>query len=130
MSAVVVIAVVVVVVVVVVIAVVVISAAVIAPMPGAVTVIGSAVIIDCAPMPVAIPGAVSPTIAHHCSDSQSGAEGEDSCGDHRSGTVSGSYVWIAVHNSWVVFRNIDDLRVCGLDNDGLRRLLNDGNLCA
>lgn len=104
---------------------VVISAAVIASVPCAVTVVGAAVVVDGTTMPIAVPTAVSPSIttAHHGADSQAGTEGENSGGDQGTGAVTRGHIRIAVHDSGVVFGNVDDLGIGGLDNDGLGCLL-------
>src|SRR5271168_4532960 len=107
------------------------AGAIVAAMPGIVAVVGRAMVNRSAAVPIALPTAISPaaaTAAHHRSNCQSNAEGKHTCGHQISGAIAGNDIGSAVDNGWIVLRDIDNLGVGWLDNDGLRRLLDNGDL--
>src|ERR1700733_3766396 len=129
-----VIVVVVVVVIVVVVAVaVVIAAVIVATVPSRISVVRPTVINDCGTVPSTVPTAVSPAAApaaHHGTDSDSGAEANNARGNHgaRGVGVCRDYVRVAIDDRRVIFRDVDNLGICGLDDNHLWRLLYHRNL--
>src|SRR5215471_3256039 len=101
----------------------------VAPVPGGVSVEIVVVVNDRSTMPVASPCSPSPTsAARQSAEGNSRAEPDNSsCGDITC-TVPGSDVRIAVNRCWIVLGNVHDLRIRGLNHDGLRRLVHDFNL--
>src|SRR5690349_11354116 len=100
-------------------------------MPGGVSVICSAVIIHTAAVPIAIPTTPSPaatSAAHHRSHRYSRAERKHAGCYQISSTVPRRIVRCSVHHGWVITGHVHDLRVCWLNDDCLRRLLDDGDL--
>src|SRR6516164_7259915 len=87
-----------------------------------------------AAVPAAVPPATAAT-AHHRSDSDSGAEPNYpgsryvASGVRRS-YIAGNHIRSAVNNRGVVLRHIHNLRIRGLNNNGLWRLLHHGDLRA
>ena len=81
-----------------------------------------------ATVPVAAPGAVAPAVMHRDADGDTDTECEDGGGDDSGGTVAGRHVGSAVDDGGVVLRDVDHLRIGGLNDDGLRSLLHDGDL--
>ena len=61
---------------------------------------------------------------HCCTHRHSDAERESGSRHDGSGTVTGSCNGRAIHDSRVVRRNVNDLRIGRLNNDDLRALLN------
>src|SRR5271155_2797709 len=97
-------------------------------MPSAVSVVGSAGLIT-------IPPAVSPaaaSTAHHRADSDADAEPDNACGNHgasgRGRGIRRDYVWVAIDDRWVIYRNVNDLGIGRLDHNHLWRLLYHRNL--
>src|SRR6516165_5112452 len=116
----------------------VVAAVVVASVPASVSVVPAAVVDDGCAVPAAVPAAVPPATAdtaHHRSDSDSGAEPNYpgsryvASGVRRS-YIAGNHIRSAVNNRGVVLRHIHNLRIRGLNNNGLWRLLHHGELCA
>lgn len=109
----------------------VVTAIVVAAVPSRITVVGSSVIDHGRSMPAAVPVAVTPTAAataHHCPDGDSGSETYDASRRDVSCAITRSYVRTAINYGRIVLGNIDHLRIRGLDDDHLRRLLNYSHL--
>jgi len=116
----------------------VVAAVVIATVPASVSVVRATVIDHGRAVPAAAPAAVTPAAAaatHHRSDSDSSAEANDAGGSHiacgiRGRYIAGNNIRSAVNNCWVVLRDVHNLWIGGLNDNGLRRLLYDGDLRA
>src|SRR3974390_1510100 len=116
----------------------VVAAVVITAVPAGVSVVRAAVIDHGRAMPAAVPAAVPPTAAataHHGSHGNAGAEANDASSRYVAGGISGSYITgndigIAVDHCGVVLRNVHNLWIGGLNDNGLRRLLDHGDLRA
>src|SRR4051794_20495323 len=81
--------------------------------------------------PVTIPGVPAPTTTTAAGKSTKGhssTEADHACGRHISRCVSGGNVWRTVNYRGIVFGDIDDLRIRGLNDDRFRCLLYDGHL--
>src|SRR5271163_4534681 len=107
------------------------TGAIVTAMPSGVPVVGPAMINRGAAVPIAIPTAISPaaaTTAHHRSHCHSNAEGKHTRGYQVSGAIAGNDIGSAVNHGWVVLWDIDNLGVGWLNDDGLRRLLDNGDL--
>src|SRR5580704_533515 len=114
---------------------VVVAAVVVAAVPGGVSVVGPSVVHHRGAMPATVPTAIAPTAApasaaHQCSDCDSSSEPDNGSGSHVAGAVSGSYIGRAINDGGVVLRNVHNLRVSGLNDNDLRRLLHHGDLRA
>src|SRR5580704_9633089 len=111
----------------------VIATVVVPAVPGRIAVVRTAVIDHGGAVPPTVPTAVSPaatSAAHQCSDSDPGAEANDSGSGHVSRAVPGSHIRRAVNYRGVVLGNVNDLRVGWLNDDRLWRLLHHGDLRA
>src|SRR5580704_5238902 len=107
------------------------TVAVVPAVPGSVPIIRSAMVVRAAAVPVAVPTAIAPAAAasaHHRANCHPGAKGKQAGSDYIGSGVVGNNVWRAVNHGWVVLRNIHNLRIGRLNNDGLRRLLHHGDL--
>ena len=103
-----------------------VAAVIVTAVPGGISVEVIVVVDHRAAVPVTIPGIPSPsaaTAARKRTEGDSSAEPDHAGGRHISRGVSRGDVGIAIDYCRIVFRNIYDLRVRGLDDDGLRRLL-------
>src|SRR6516165_11071024 len=116
----------------------VVAPVVIATMPANVSVVCAAVIDDGRAVPAAVPAAVPPTAAasaHQGPHGNTSAEANDARSRHVAGGIGGSYITgndigIAVNHCGVVLRNVHNLWIGGLNDNGLRRLLDHGDLRA
>src|SRR5579863_7387874 len=111
----------------------VVATVVITTVPRGIPVVRPAVIDHRRAVPATIPTAVSPAAAptaHQCADGDPSAEPDDASCGHVSRAVPRSYIRRSVNYRGVVFRDVDDLRVRGLNNDRLWGLLHHGDLGA
>src|SRR5215469_13625781 len=116
----------------------VVATVVIATMPANVSVVCAAVIDDGRAVPAAVPAAVPPTAAasaHQGPHGNTGAEANDARSGHVARGIRGSYITgndigSAVNHCGVVLRNVHNLWIGGLNDNGLRRLLHDRDLRA
>src|SRR5258708_271079 len=103
-----------------------IAAVIVTAVPGRVSVEVIMVIDHSATVPVKIPGAPSPpatAAAFKGTQSDYGSEPDRAGSRHVSRGVSRGDIRCAIDHCRIVLRNIYELRVRGLDDDGLRRLL-------
>src|SRR5215469_5204567 len=115
---------------------VVVAAVVVAAVPGLISVVGPTVIHHCRAVPTTAPTAISPaaaSAAHHCADSDAGAESDNACRSYVACAVRGSHIGRyhirrPVNHGRVVLRNIDNLWIGGLNHNSLRGLLHHGDL--
>src|SRR5271170_2651114 len=104
------------------IAVAIVIAAVVAAMPRCVPVVGAAVIVNTAAVPMAAPAAPSPSAAaaaHHGADSYPRSEREQARGHQVAGRVSRSCIRSSVDDSRVIARDVHHLRIRRLNYDHL-----------
>ena len=107
---------------------VVIATVVIPPVPGTISVKIVVVIYHHAAMPITSPRIPAPPSAHHRSDRDTGSERQKAGCHQGAGAIPGSDIGCAVYDRGIVLRNIDDLRVRGLNNNSLRLWLLNRNL--
>src|SRR6516164_7633030 len=108
---------------VVVIAIAAVIATVVAAVPGRIPVEGVVVINHGIATPIASPGMPAPGATHRRPHRDPSPEGKKPCCDEGTGTVARSDIRGAVDDRRIVLRDVHNLRVGGLDDNGLRRRL-------
>src|SRR5262245_25864038 len=100
----------------------------VATVPSRIAVEGGVVVQHCAAGPIASPRRPSPSATSERTNRHSGAERERTRKGDISRCVAGRHVRVAVNDSGVVLRNVDDLRVGRFNDNRLRALLHDRHL--
>ena len=106
---------------------VVIATVVVAAMPSGISVVPTAVVHNSSAVPATIPTAVAPgaaPTAHHRAHRDSGTESNDARSRHVARGIRGSYIprndiRRSVNHGGVILRNVDNLRIGGLNNNDL-----------